>query len=137
LQCIRLRGGVSTQAAGAPIATLLETLNGPGSAPAIANDGQVPLPFFGGLLNDNHLTDVRNSFGNKQAPVAPADIRKVCAADLVRAMLDNSTDLLKAPLPNLVASLPLPTLERQPALETHDSSPRAPFPYWSAASRSG
>jgi mono/diheme cytochrome c family protein/glucose/arabinose dehydrogenase len=62
-------------------------------------DGQVPMTPFGGLLNDNEtaavLTYVRNSFGNKELPVTPADIKKVRDANPGRVMLYNSTDLLK------------------------------------------
>lgn len=62
-------------------------------------DGQVPMTPFGGLLSDNELaavlTYVRNSFGNKAAPITPAAIDKVREANPGRAMLYNSADLLK------------------------------------------
>ena len=44
-------------------------------------DGQVPMTPFGGMLNDGEmasvLTFVRNSFGNKAAPVTPEQVQKV------------------------------------------------------------
>jgi mono/diheme cytochrome c family protein len=44
-------------------------------------DGQVPMPPFGGMLNDKEmasvLTYVRNSYGNKASAITPEQVAKV------------------------------------------------------------
>jgi len=62
-------------------------------------DGQVPMTPFGGLLSDEELaavlTFVRNSFGNRAEPVAPAAVKKVREANAGRLLLYTTDELLK------------------------------------------
>ena len=59
----------------------------------------VPMTAFKGLLNDDELaavlTFVRNSFGNKAAPVKADSVKKVRAATKDQAMFYQVEDLLK------------------------------------------
>ncbi|MBK8093914.1 MAG: c-type cytochrome [Verrucomicrobiaceae bacterium] len=63
-------------------------------------DGQVPMTPFGGMLKDeevaNVLTFVRNSFGNKAAPISPAQVKAIRDANKGRMMLFTSDEILKA-----------------------------------------
>jgi mono/diheme cytochrome c family protein/glucose/arabinose dehydrogenase len=59
----------------------LHGLMGPFELKGVKYPGQVPMTPFGGLLNDQEIADVltyvRNSFGNKAAPVTPESVAKV------------------------------------------------------------
>ena len=59
-------------------------LSGPMEVNGKKYDGQVPMAAFGGMVNDEEmasvLTYVRNTFGNKSAPIAPEQVKKVRAA---------------------------------------------------------
>jgi mono/diheme cytochrome c family protein len=54
---------------------------GPLELNGVKYPGQVPMTPFGGMLDDKQLADVltyvRNSFGNKAAPVVPESVAKV------------------------------------------------------------
>ena len=62
-------------------------------------NGQVPMTPFGGLLGDDEmaavLTFVRNSFGNKAAPIQPEDVKSVRDANPGRFMFMSTQELLK------------------------------------------
>ncbi len=62
-------------------------------------NGQVPMTPFGGMLKDeeiaNVLTFVRNHFGNKAAPITPADVKAVRDVNPGRMMLYTTDQLLK------------------------------------------
>ncbi len=62
-------------------------------------DGQVPMTPFGGMLKDDEiaavLTFVRNTFGNKSAPVTPAQVKAVRDANPDRVMFFTVDELLK------------------------------------------
>ena len=62
-------------------------------------NGQVPMTPFGGLLGDDEmaavLTFVRNSFGNKAAPIQPEAVRAVRDANPGRVMFMSTEELLK------------------------------------------
>jgi len=62
--------------------------------------GVPPMTAFGSLLDDNEaaavLTYVRNSWGNKAAPVKPETIKKVRAENSDRSIFWNPEELLKA-----------------------------------------
>ncbi len=66
------------------IKLVLKGLLGPIEVNGQKYPGQVPMTPFGGLLNDEEvaavLTYVRNSFGNKAAPVKPGQVKSVRAA---------------------------------------------------------
>ncbi len=65
------------------IKLVLKGLLGPIEVNGKKYPGQVPMTPFGGLLNDEEvaavLTYVRNAFGNKAAPVSPAQVKRVRA----------------------------------------------------------
>ncbi len=62
-------------------------------------DGQVPMTPFGGMLDDEEvaavLTYVRNSFGNRSAPISAAEVQSVRAKSPGRTMLFSTEELLK------------------------------------------
>ncbi len=62
-------------------------------------NGQVPMTPFGGLLGDDEmaavLTFVRNSFGNKAAPIQPETIKAVRDANPGRVLFMSTDELLK------------------------------------------
>lgn len=62
----------------------LKGIYGPLEIDGTKYPGQVPMTPFGGLLNDEEvaavLTFVRNSFGNKAAPVSPETVKSVRAS---------------------------------------------------------
>lgn len=62
-------------------------------------DGQVPMTPFAGMLKDeeiaNVLTFVRNHFGNKAAPISPAEVKAVRDAQPGRMMFYTVDELLK------------------------------------------
>ncbi|MGJ8723630.1 MAG: PVC-type heme-binding CxxCH protein [Roseibacillus sp.] len=78
---------------------VLHGLIGPIEVNGVKYPGQVPMTQFGGLLNDEEvaavMTYVRNSFGNKAAPVKPSDVKKVRDAHKGRTDLWTVEELLK------------------------------------------
>lgn len=78
---------------------VLHGLVGPIEVKGVKYPGQVPMTQFGGLLNDEEvasvLTFVRNSFGNKAAPVTSAQVKKVRAETQDKVGLWTVEELLK------------------------------------------
>lgn len=76
----------------------LHGLMGPLELKGVKYPGQVPMTPFGGLLNDQEIADVltyvRNSFGNKAAPVTPESVAKVRKATGTRSFY-SPEELLK------------------------------------------
>jgi mono/diheme cytochrome c family protein/glucose/arabinose dehydrogenase len=76
----------------------LHGLMGPFELKGVKYPGQVPMTPFGGLLNDQEIADVltyvRNSFGNKAAPVTPENVAKVRQATGTRSFY-SPEELLK------------------------------------------
>ena len=76
----------------------LHGLMGPFELKGVKYPGQVPMTPFGGLLNDQEIADVltyvRNSFGNKAAPVTPESVAKVRKATGTRSFY-SPDELLK------------------------------------------
>jgi mono/diheme cytochrome c family protein/glucose/arabinose dehydrogenase len=76
----------------------LHGLMGPFEMNGVKYPGQVPMTPFGGLLKDQEIADVltyvRNSFGNKAAPVTPESVAKVRQATGVRSFY-SPEELLK------------------------------------------
>jgi mono/diheme cytochrome c family protein/glucose/arabinose dehydrogenase len=76
----------------------LHGLMGPFELKGVKYPGQVPMTPFGGLLNDQEIADVltyvRNSFGNKAAPVTPESVAKVRQATGTRSFY-SPEELLK------------------------------------------
>ena len=56
---------------------------GPMELNGVKYSGQVPMTPYGGLMSDQEvaavLTYVRNSFGNKAAPIDPAKVKEIRA----------------------------------------------------------
>jgi mono/diheme cytochrome c family protein len=88
-----------TEEADRLIKVVLHGLMGPIEVNGKKYDGQVPMTPFGGLLNDAEvasvLTFVRNSFGNKAAPVTAAQVKAVRAATKGRTSFYMADELLK------------------------------------------
>jgi mono/diheme cytochrome c family protein len=81
------------------IKVVLKGLHGPIEVSDRKYPGQVPMTPFEGLLNDEEvaavLTYVRNSFGNKAAPISPAKVKLVREGVKVKTGFYSPADLLK------------------------------------------
>jgi mono/diheme cytochrome c family protein len=81
------------------IKIILKGLHGPIAVNGQKYAGQVPMTPFGGMLKDDEVaavaTYVRNSFGNRAAPVSAAKVKAIRAATKARTGFYAPSELLK------------------------------------------